>query len=157
MYFGSGCYSPDFLWETLKTIQLLFPPRDWDWLKEKIKEENRRSERRLLDMELLCHFDDWHKRDPYLRALTSTDVLFRTYPYWAVRLEMIYQEAEDPTPISCFGRWAERRKAPRHSYLVAFWGVLIAIFFGIAALILSAVQTWVSYQAWKHPPSPSGT
>ncbi|GIJ90060.1 hypothetical protein Asppvi_009009 [Aspergillus pseudoviridinutans] len=141
-----GCYRPRFLWETLKTMQLLFPPGDWNWLKS--KKENYKQ--------LRCHFEDWHGKDVNLRALTGAQLL-RTYPYWAVRLEILYQEAEDPTPVSCLGRWAERRKAAWHSYLVAFWAIVIAVFFGLAATALSAVQTWITYQAWKHPINSSQT
>ncbi|KAL3418121.1 hypothetical protein PVAG01_09836 [Phlyctema vagabunda] len=149
-----GCYAPEFLHETLRTIALLFPTQDRQWLERKINPRSRwfrigRRESRQLDKRLSAPFKSHHGETLHDRPLTTRRELFARYPHWAVRLHTIYAEAEDPTPVSWFGKWAERRKAARHTFWLTFVGFMVAILFGILASILAAVQIWLSYCQWQ--------
>lgn len=140
------------------TIALLFPPRDRLWLKSLISPHRRWSKWWELTPQhdrMLLEFDIQIRGTPefetYRRPINSSADLFDVYPHWAVRLQEIYEEAQDPTPSSAVGKWAERRKGPRHTYWVTVVGFLLAILFGLAATILGVMQLWVSYCQWKVP------
>lgn len=96
-------------------------------------------------MPFKCH----HGQTIYTRPLTTRRELFERYPHWAVRLHILYTEAEDPTPVSWFGRWAERRRAARHTFWLTFLAFVAAALFGILASILAVIQVWISYCQWK--------
>jgi hypothetical protein len=137
-------------------MQILFPVQDRKWLGELIKKSQRerrwfarKVEKPRLDIRLTASFDFWHEPNFDLRRLTSRRELFSRFQYWAVRLNAIYEEAEDPTPTTRIGRWAERRKAARHTFWLTVLGFTVAIFFGIAATVLAAVQVWIGYCDWK--------
>ncbi|KAI3321760.1 hypothetical protein HD806DRAFT_501872 [Xylariaceae sp. AK1471] len=148
------CYSREFLLETMMTLQLLFPAHDRKTLKGKPIRKPRwlpswlqfLLNREKLDSRLSSAFvAEGH----YQRPLTNRRELYERYPHWALRLHMLLEEVEDPTPLSWAGRWSERRKAARHSFWVTFIAFLIAIVFGITATALGGVQVWISYCQWQ--------
>ena len=149
----SGCYQPVFLYETLRTFLLLFPAQDRQWLERKINPASQwfrmgRKDRKL-DKRLSAPFKCLHQGTLYDRPLTTRRELFARYPHWAVRLHILFIEAEDPAPVSLFGKWAERRKAARHTFWLTFIAFVVAILFGIVATILSALQVWITYCQWQ--------
>jgi hypothetical protein len=102
-----------------------------------------------LDKRLAAPFKSHHGETLHDRPLTTRRELFARYPHWALRLHILYAEAEDPTPVSWFGKWAERRKAARHTFWLTFIGFMVAILFGIVASIFAALQIWLSYCQWQ--------
>lgn len=141
------------------TITLLFPPTDRAWLESLIKSHRQWprwwSKSPKLDERLSKPFDvSWKEDADYERfepPILNIADLFEVYPHWAVRLQLIYEEAEDSTPSSAVGRWADRRKGPRHAYWVTVAAFALAILFGISGTVLSALQLWVSYCQWQVP------
>ncbi|KAH8166758.1 hypothetical protein CIB48_g1520 [Xylaria polymorpha] len=74
-----------------------------------------------------------------------------SYIYFADRLEELFQELQSPRPRTWLEKQMQRRSGGRHMMLATLIGVAFAVLLGILALILSSVQTWIAYQAWKHP------
>jgi len=73
------------------------------------------------------------------------------YYYFGDRLMDLYAELENPTPKGGFEKWLQRRSNARYVMLATLAGVVVAIVLGIAGLCVESYQTWISYQAWKHP------
>ncbi len=148
------------------TYRLLFPPRDREWLKGMIQTSQSFTPSLSPDRQRREYSRPCDKRLPYpaimelpsmqqhfRRPIKSSSELFRRYPHWATRLHILFEEAEDPTPVSALDRWAERRKAPRHSFWVAAAAFAVGIFFGLVTTALGVIQIWISYCAWR----PAGT
>lgn len=139
------------------TYPLLFPPKDRQWLKSQIKPHRKWSgwswptKTPELDQRLAAPFDNTLAADNYCQPLENSEELYRRYPYWARRLHALYEEAEDPTPSSVIGRWAERRRAARHTYWLTVAAFALAIFFGVTSTIVGVLQLWVSYCQWQAP------
>ncbi|KAI1172700.1 hypothetical protein F4777DRAFT_560563 [Nemania sp. FL0916] len=74
-----------------------------------------------------------------------------SYRYLANRLEDLFQELQSPKPRKWLEKQLQRRSSARYMMLATLAGVAFAILLGVLALILSSVQTWIAYQAWKHP------
>jgi len=74
-----------------------------------------------------------------------------SYLCFGERLKELYEELENPTPRGMFEEWLQRRSGSRYMMLATLIGVMFAVFLGILSLAVSAVQAYVSYQAWKHP------
>lgn len=138
---SSGCHTPAFLYETLKTMQLLFPAHDRPWLEKRIKKQS--LDKRLKAPFIFLHKEDWHSR-----PLTNRRELYARYPHWAVRLHTIYEEAQDPTPMSWVGRWSERQKAARHTFWLTYLAIVVAVLFGIVSVVLGVFQVWISWCSW---------
>ncbi|CZR41603.1 uncharacterized protein FPRO_11192 [Fusarium proliferatum ET1] len=149
-----GCCTPAFLYETLQTIRLLFPPQDQQWLDRKIDFNSRwcrwrGNDVRLVDRRISAPLKCHHGETVYERPLTTRRELFERYPHWAVRLHSLYAESEDPAPVSRPGRWAQRKRSPRHTFWLTFIALVAAALFGIVATIIGAVQVWISWCQWK--------
>ena len=71
--------------------------------------------------------------------------LFERFPYWGERLYKILKEVEDLTPMTWYEKWFDRCKSPCYTYWVGFIALGFALFFGITATILGALQVWISY------------
>ncbi|KAI1109080.1 hypothetical protein F5Y14DRAFT_45169 [Nemania sp. NC0429] len=126
------------------TQQILFPLHD-------------AKTRQLLDTLI-----ENHGFDPDILRYESTDLRSLQeenlqYVYFANRLSELYNEVQDPSPQTWLDKQLERRSSARYMMLATLVGVLLALLLGIAALTLSAVQTWITYQAWKHPVPQPGT
>ena len=75
-----------------------------------------------------------------------------TFAYLDHRLEALAQELSDPKPYGRLYKWLERLgKKERYNMLAVLIGIIIAIILGVLALMVSIVQTWITYMAWKHP------
>lgn len=162
-----GSYTPNFVVETLMTFELLFPSHDRDWLARKVGKEGlwwplrwlplplptlRKRAAKLRDQDLWSHVVPDDKRFTWReKPLTNRHELFERYPHWGLRLHILLEEAADPTPISRRGRWAERRKAARHSFWVTVLAFGVAIAFGIVATVLALVQLWIAWCTWQGP------
>ena len=138
----------DLINETLRTILLLFPeddPPSRALITKKVQSQ-------AIDDELLSaseilqeHFQNLY--DP--GSPEDVRSLYNAYPYWGRRLHRILKEVEDPSPTSWTERFSERKKHPRHIYWAGVIALGAALFFGITATILSALQLWISYCSWQ--------
>jgi hypothetical protein len=84
------------------------------------------------------------------------DELDLKYYYFGRRLMELHAELENPTPRGWFERWLQRWSSARHVMLATLTGVVVAVVLGIAGLFVASYQTWITYQAWKHPFAVSG-
>ncbi|KAJ0121940.1 hypothetical protein J7T55_002450 [Diaporthe amygdali] len=106
-----GCFTSQFLTETLMTYPLLFPPKDRQWLKSQIKPHRNwtgwgwPTMTTALDPRLAAPFDNTLATDRYHRPLENSHELYERYPYWASRLHALYDEAQEPTPSTALGRY----------------------------------------------------
>jgi hypothetical protein len=79
------------------------------------------------------------------------------YYYFADRLSALFAELANPTPRTWLDKRMARRSSERNKTLLAYLGIIVAVIFSSAALVVTSYQTWVSYQAWQHPVvSPAG-
>ena len=67
------------------------------------------------------------------------------------RLSELYEELQDPRPHGWFEEWMQRRSSGRYIMMATLIGVIVAILLGIIGLSISILQSWIEYQAWKHP------
>lgn len=74
-----------------------------------------------------------------------------TYSYFGTRLSEIYDELQDPTPRAGWESWLQKYSSPRYMLMATMIGVFIAVIIGLLGLAVACVQTWISYQQWKHP------
>ncbi|KAK1723450.1 uncharacterized protein BDZ83DRAFT_653103 [Colletotrichum acutatum] len=147
-----GCLAPTLLEETLRTLDLLFPPSG--------DGQSRRILEKLVQREDLdpCLLELGHTMlEISVENQTPDDLqeLYMQYPHWAPRLARLLKEVDDPTPTTRWERYAERRKSPRHMYKCALAAFIVAAIFGILATVLAAVQVWISYCAWVDDPMKS--
>jgi hypothetical protein len=101
-------------------------------------------------------YDNEHESP--LEALQPGDVrrLYQKFPYWGDRIYCLWLDADDPAPVSKLGWWSEGKKSPRFVYWAGVIALSIAVFFGVVASVLSAVQVWLTYCAWKNDPDTMG-
>lgn len=87
-------------------------------------------------------------------AIRNLDEQELSFPHLGERLAVLQDEVENPRPSGSVEKWVERRSGARYVMLATLIGVVFAVLLGIAALGLSGYQTWIAYQAWRHPVSP---
>ena len=73
------------------------------------------------------------------------------YIHFGGRLADLYEEMEHPSPVGPFQKWLERKSGSRYVMLATLIGVIFAVLLGILSLAVSTSQTYITYQAWKHP------
>jgi hypothetical protein len=78
------------------------------------------------------------------------------YVYLAERLSELYNELQSPRPRGRLEQIIERKSGARYVMMATLIGVIAAVLLGIAALGVSSYQTYIAYEAWKHPISPPG-
>ncbi|KAK4165506.1 hypothetical protein QBC43DRAFT_208455 [Cladorrhinum sp. PSN259] len=143
-----GCLPLPLLRETLLTLEILFPPVG-----------NPGSQRLLaadvqnegLDPMLLrtvqFHASTFDDVDD-VQELTDVHSLYDQFPFWGARLQILWQEAEEPTPTSFIGKLSDRKKSPRFMWWCGLMAIAVAIMFGIVGTVLAALQVWISYCSW---------
>ncbi|KAF5619019.1 hypothetical protein F52700_11879 [Fusarium sp. NRRL 52700] len=77
------------------------------------------------------------------------------YVYLADRLADLYNELQTPRPRGWLQQSMQRKSGARHVMMATLIGVIFAVLLGIASLAVSSYQTWIAYQAWKHPVQPA--
>lgn len=130
------------------TINLLFPGAGDQHSRTILEREVVRNNLDPYFLEPSRLQDEPHER---LRdALDPADVraLYEKYPYWGERLYELWQEADDPTPVTAIERWSEAKRNPRFTYWCTVVAVFLAVLFGITATALAAVQAWIAYCDW---------
>lgn len=63
----------------------------------------------------------------------------------------LYDWMENQRPRGGMAAWLEQKSKARHVMLATLIGVIIAVALGMLGLVVAIIQTWISYQAWKHP------
>jgi hypothetical protein len=84
-------------------------------------------------------------------SIRRAEEKFVPYYHLGERLMELYAEGDDPQPRGRVWRWLERRSRPRFVMLATLAGVIIAVLLGLFGLTVQIYQTWITYQAWKHP------
>ncbi|CEJ91034.1 hypothetical protein VHEMI06775 [[Torrubiella] hemipterigena] len=77
-----------------------------------------------------------------------------SYVYLTDRLADLYAELQNPSPSGWLERALERKSSGRYVMMATLGGVVFAVVLGLLSLIVSIYQTWLTYQAWKHPATP---
>jgi len=77
------------------------------------------------------------------------------YAFLADRLSELYDEVKNPRPRGWVAKQMERRSGARYMMIATLVGVTFAVVLGIMALAVGCAQTWIAYQAWQHPVTPS--
>ena len=140
----SGVLPRQLALEVLESIQeTLFPMND----------SKSRAELRSLIRKYGFDRDAEHFEYTALRTPAEQRI---AYHYLSDRLLELYDELQDPRPRGWLEEWMERRSGARYVMMATLIGVIIAILLGIASLAVGIFQSWVAYQAWKHPISPPG-
>ncbi|KAL2211712.1 hypothetical protein CC79DRAFT_216955 [Sarocladium strictum] len=125
--------------ETLDSVQaILFPlsePKSKALLKETIAS---------------CSLDPEISNFEY-SAVRNTGEEKISYVYLADRLAGLHHELQNPRPRGWLERVVERKSGARYMMMATLIGVLFAVLLGILSLGVSSYQTWIAYQAWKHP------
>ncbi|KAK8014736.1 hypothetical protein PG990_008032 [Apiospora arundinis] len=78
------------------------------------------------------------------------------YSCFGSKLMDLYDEVDNPSPRGFMEKWFERKSGARYVMMATFIGVVIAVVLGILSLAVGIFQSWVAYQAWKHPVSTAG-
>jgi len=147
-----GCLPPDLLSETLSTYDLLFPALDGAsqaMLREAAKQ----------DPSFDGGFSVFSQRHEVPRDARNPETmgdLYRKFPRWGERLDVLWKEVENPTAVTRIERWSERRKGPRWNAWWVVLGLVFAGLFGLVASILGALQVWISYCSWRDDPAVAG-
>ncbi|KAK1964886.1 hypothetical protein LY78DRAFT_542892, partial [Colletotrichum sublineola] len=149
---GEGLmFSAEFMLETLQTYRLLVPHRDFKWARRTFLSSVpgsgtqrltpwKKAHQQASDPRLTEIFSFWHHDADVGTRLTTYSQMFKRYPHWGLRIQSLMEEAEDPTPMTWIGRWAERRKGPRHAFWVTVVAFVVASLFGTIAMALGIVQ-----------------
>jgi uncharacterized membrane protein YdfJ with MMPL/SSD domain len=87
-----------------------------------------------------------------LRTEDEKDLCFQ---YFGERLALLLDQVENPRPYGFVEKWVERKSGARYVMLATLIGVIFAVLLGLLAIALSSYQTWIAYQAWKHPVAPA--
>ncbi|KAH8807306.1 hypothetical protein F5884DRAFT_880221 [Xylogone sp. PMI_703] len=134
-----GTLPPRLLLETLHSLQfVLFPSFDEKSfnLLDKLVHDNRSG----LDPDSLAY-------DGLIRELPADF----EYHYWGSRLVKLHNLVMNPKPKHRLGQWVQRHTSERNALYVALAGLFLSVLFGFLGVIIGIIQTWISYQAWKHP------
>ncbi|KAK8116292.1 hypothetical protein PG984_012794 [Apiospora sp. TS-2023a] len=75
------------------------------------------------------------------------------YSCFGSKLMDLYDEVDNPSPRGFVEKWFERKSGARYVMMATFIGVIIAVILGILSLAVGLFQSWVAYEAWKHPVS----
>lgn len=127
--------------ETFRTYGLLFPQLD-SASKAIIKETA------APDTSFHSTYSGLSTGDETRKPQTIGD-LYNKFPYWAHRLEALWEEVEHPRPVTWVERWVDKRKDQRWATWWVVIGLMLTALFGFLTTVLGALQVWISYRAWK--------
>ncbi|PKS08763.1 hypothetical protein jhhlp_004816 [Lomentospora prolificans] len=145
----SGCLPPSLLQETLDTYDLFFPLSDRSSrriLERHVEDRSKRLDGGLLDPFSISTGPHWVRRDA--ASLADLQSLYVRFPHWNQRIHRLWSELENPTAITRWEKWSDKRKS---AWYATWWGVLgiaMALIFGCASILLGALQVWISYCSW---------
>lgn len=109
---------------------------------------------------LLRSLTEQYSLDPDIQhlevsAIRKTGEESIEYVFLADRLAALHNELQTPRPRGWLGRRLERKSGARYMLMATLCGVAFAVLLGMASLAVTCYQTWIAYQAWQHPVSPS--
>jgi len=155
----SGCLPPGLLQETLDSYELFFPLNDRSsrrTLKAHVADRSKRLDAGLLDPFSASTLVGPTNTQRDAASLTNLRSLYRSFPHWGERLYRIWNELENPTPVTRWEKWSDKRKSAWYSTWWGVLGIILALFFGLASILLGALQVWISYCSWIDDPSVGG-
>ncbi|KAK0673178.1 hypothetical protein QBC41DRAFT_343236 [Cercophora samala] len=139
-----GMLCPRLLAETLHSLQsILFShddDRSMDLLKKKLIKK-KGFDRSCALLEGYLPFND----DP-------DDFV---YAYWGDRLTILHDLVRDRPPRTKFEKWIKWQTTERNFFLVAGLALIISAVVGVLSLVLAIFQSFIAWQAWKHPATTS--
>lgn len=137
--------------ETLNTYNLLFPAIDGasDVLQDAAKRD-------AVFSEGFAIFSQRHEGPRGARKPENIADLYEKFPHWGERLDVLWKEIENPTPVTRIERWSDRRKSARWNTWWVVVGLFFAVFFGLTTTVLGALQVWISYCSWLDDPMVAG-
>jgi len=139
-----GALPRQFVLEVLDSLQaVLFPLTD-------------KKSRRLLNSYTSSGMFDPDMEKFEFGAIRNIGEEHGTIPflYLADRLSELYAMVQNPPPQGWLESRLERWSGNRYMMLATLIGVVFAVFLGMLSLVVSSYQTYIAYQAWKHPVSP---
>ena len=139
--------------ETLNTYNLLFPPSIHEASQTQLKEALKQDPAFAGSFSVFTHR---HEVPRDARRPENVDDLYRKFPHWGERLDLLWKEIENPTPVTAIERWTDKRKSASWNTWWVVLGLGFAVLFGFAATGLGAVQVWISYCSWMDNPMVHG-
>jgi hypothetical protein len=133
--------------ETLRSLELLFPKDDMR--SRAILSRDIKASRLDPCLETSHYYQRYHEHPREATQPGDLGSLSSRFPHWSDRLYLLWLEADNPAPVSKVGWWSESKKSPRFTYWAGLIALTFAVFFGVTATMLSALQVWISYRAWK--------
>lgn len=142
---GSSLLPPGLREETLKTLALLFPEREY------IKYKRGRS-RKQAWLRKLCqmHSKDFSSivDDRLTRCgnLKTSDRQIERFKFWRDRLVVLKQAYDEATPGALSQWWHDRRNGVQwYTFWVAILVLVLTILFGLIQCIEGALQVYKAY------------
>lgn len=132
---------PQLLLETLDSLQSILFPR--------IDPKSARFLEELVDMKGSTFDKDCLLDDGFIRQMPWNF----EYRFWGSRLLRLHELVANPKPRHRMGQWLQRHTSDRNALYVAILGLFLSAFFGFLSVVIGIVQTWIAWQAWKHPPA----
>ena len=105
-----------------------------------------KSKKLLLSLIKHASFDPECKNWDFTSIRRSEETVV-PYHYFGSRLVDLYEELENPKPNGWLQELIERKSGARYVMLAT----LYALFIGTMGLGVAILQTYFTYQAWKHP------
>jgi hypothetical protein len=137
LIFSRGALPPRLFAETLHSLQSIL----FHWSDE-------RSGRILHQLIQKKGFDeDCAESEGY--KISDDDLDNFEYLYWGHRLAEIYEFVMDKPPKNWFERWIKWQTSESNAFAVALAALGISIVVGCLSLVLSALQAWIAWRAWK--------
>ena len=134
------------------TYRLLFPSRDHLRLRKMIKERTHYRGYRPNDcpgdQELIMAYALKRNEQRFENVHNSVQ-LATIYPHWGLRLQLICEEAANPTPVTALSLWIDRRKSPGDTFWITAVAFSVAILFGIVSTVVGIIQIWIAYCDWR--------
>ncbi|KAH8724910.1 hypothetical protein GQ44DRAFT_772647 [Phaeosphaeriaceae sp. PMI808] len=136
-----GTLPPRLLFETLHSLQsILFPSFD-----PKAHKIMRNLVNRIgFDPECNQYSGYKHKSTPN----AEEDV---QYQYWGERLVILHDLLAKRPPTTKWEKWLRWQSSEANALGIAILALFISIIVGLISILLSAVQIWITYKAWKEP------
>ncbi|OCK75288.1 hypothetical protein K432DRAFT_409162 [Lepidopterella palustris CBS 459.81] len=137
-----GILPPQLLVETLHSLQaVLFPIMD------------DKSADILTALIRKIGFDsDCNQYDGYMRFKEPPEDFI--YQYWGERLARLEELIMRRDPRNKMERWFRWHTTDMNFLVVALLALAISIVVGLITITVTCVQTWIAWQAWKHPVIP---
>ncbi|OCL12556.1 hypothetical protein AOQ84DRAFT_419352 [Glonium stellatum] len=137
-----GTVPPQLLVETLHSLQaVLFPILD------------DKSADILVRLTKKMGFDDdCNQYDGYMRFKEPPEDF--TYHYWGGRLARLEELVIRREPRNKLERWFRWYTTDVNALAIALLALAISIVVGLIGIVISSIQLWIAWEAWRYPVAP---